>query len=157
MWVSSGAFYVTSAHQSSLLIAMKPWLPRPKAIWLLPLSHQFPRGSPSTTLRNITMFLMWDVCIIQPSPKKRISDLVDLCVHQLGQNASLCDVYRYDPSPDWSPSVLTHPPVPTAAVGLDGNRFGGTVRETGRTHPIILVLTGADPSLQCHCDVMIRC
>lgn len=36
---------------------MKPWLPRPKAIWFPPLSHQLDNGSPSTTLRNITIFL----------------------------------------------------------------------------------------------------
>lgn len=36
---------------------MKPRLPRPKATWLLLLSHQFEWGCPLTTLRKITMFL----------------------------------------------------------------------------------------------------
>lgn len=44
-------------YQSSLLKTMNPLLPLPKATWLLPLSHQFVKGWPSTTLRNITMFL----------------------------------------------------------------------------------------------------
>ena len=36
---------------------MNPLFPLPKATWLLPLSHQFVKDWPSTTLRNITMFL----------------------------------------------------------------------------------------------------
>lgn len=44
-------------HQSSLLKTMKPRLPRPKATWLLWLSHQLEWGCPLTTLRKRTMFL----------------------------------------------------------------------------------------------------
>ena len=54
---SSGIRSLPPTYQSSLLKTMKPLLPRPKATWLLPLSHQFEKGWPSTTLRKITMFL----------------------------------------------------------------------------------------------------
>lgn len=54
---SMGTLFLPLTYQSSLLKMMKPLLPRPKATWLLPLSHQLEKGSPSTTLRKITMFL----------------------------------------------------------------------------------------------------
>lgn len=50
-------FKLISTYQSSLLKTMNPLFPLPNATWLLPLSHQFVKGWPSTTLRNITMFL----------------------------------------------------------------------------------------------------
>lgn len=50
-------FWLISTYQSSLLKIMNPLFPLPKATWLLPLSHQLVKSSPSTTLRNMTMFL----------------------------------------------------------------------------------------------------
>ena len=53
----SASYNANKPYQSSLLKTMKPRLPRPKATWLLWLSHQLDWGCPLTTLRKMTMFL----------------------------------------------------------------------------------------------------
>lgn len=107
-------------------MTMKPRFPRPKAIWLPPLSHQFTSDCPLTTLRKVTM-LLW-------RKLRSCNEIIFTTLFQFqSQKASVL--------PDLPPPVLTHPSVSTCLVWVDWNWLRSSVTVTRRSNPIILILT----------------
>lgn len=108
-----------STHQSSLLKIMNPLFPLPKATWLLPLSHQLVKGSPSTTLRNMTMFLKAKhgrVAMHTPTVwQKALSKFIIRRSHKWGA------------PPDLTPAMLTDPVIAAGGVGVNSDFFNYSI------------------------------
>lgn len=136
-------YSANNCYQSSLLKTMKPRLPRPKATWLLWLSHQLEWGCPLTTLRKITMFLKeWDGKnpIIASNIDRFYIHMTKQTWLVLSLRSIVPGLRRFEDSLDLTPSVLTHPSISTSLVSVDGNGLGGSIAMAGRAHPVIFIL-----------------
>ena len=118
-------------HQSSLLKTMKPLSPRPKATWLLSLSHQLEKGWPSTTLRKITMFLKMQgtaVTVAARAWKPRGTWSKSNCFYFFFLLLYL------------TPAMFANPVVATGSVFIDCNSLCWSIWLTWWSNPVIGVL-----------------
>lgn len=124
-------FSLISTYQSSLLKIMNPLFPLPKATWLLPLSHQLVKSSPSTTLRNMTMFLK--------AKHSRIAMHSSTVSHKMLSKFIIRGSLWIRASPDLTPAMLTDPVVAAGGVWINSDFFNYSI-SIWWPNPIINIL-----------------